>query len=91
MSKAPIVAIVDDDEAVREGGVVIGLSGSEVMTTDARTTLEHCGAKDIQTLDTHEESATDTSTERGERRTLRSEPAFGERREPLTDDEIDKA
>jgi hypothetical protein len=61
------------DETVRHGGVIIGLSGRDDLTAEARSVLERCGAEDISVVTMETKTQTRPAT--------RMEPAFGERRE----------
>ena len=45
------------DKMVREGGVVLGLTGNDEMTDEARDILDDNGAQDISFVDMHEESS----------------------------------
>ena len=52
------------DSTVKEGGVVLGLAGHEDITAEARDILERCGARDINVIEMHGESAAPAASER---------------------------
>jgi hypothetical protein len=89
------------DEMVKNGGVVLGLSGHDEMTDEARDILERNGAQNVHRIDMKETEAAPGSTERvsdeareHEEAALagtapsRGEPAFGETTgaEPMRED-----
>jgi hypothetical protein len=51
------------DETVREGGVVIGLTGNEEITAESRAIMERCGAEDLNVIDMHDEATADNKSD----------------------------
>jgi uncharacterized membrane protein len=76
------------DKTVRSGGVVLGLSCDESRMDEARQTLQACGAEDIQMVQTREMEADHAhDSDHVEHRQARPEPAFGERREVIREND----
>jgi hypothetical protein len=77
----------DYDETVKSGGVVLGVSGHDQGLSEARSTLEQCGANHFDTVETRDDKESEVRTEQTGHAPLRPEPTFGERRvDPMSDD-----
>ncbi len=76
------------ETAVKKGGVVLGLTGHEEITDEARRIMEQNGAKEVSLIDM-KETAMAHESEMRDRPVGRPQPVFGERRE--TPEELRRA
>lgn len=83
------------DSIVKDGGVVLGLTGRDEMTEEAQEIMERNGAQDVSMVEMHQEGSSadeaemdrshdhatdDSAMERN--RSGAQQPAFGEQRDP---------
>jgi hypothetical protein len=76
------------EDIVKEGGVLIGLTGREDITGEAKAILERCGAQDVNIIDMKDAGLEATGADASDMRDSRAEamrpantrpqPAFGE-------------
>lgn len=69
---------------VSRGGVVIGLTGRDEMTGQARTVLEKHGAREVQVVEVREQQPAQQQQQQQSSSggAIHQQPTFGERREP---------